>query len=336
MSVRLVIFDLDGTLVDTKVDITNALNHALKPQGVYPMTHDETVGLVGEGLTALVKKVLGAERGHLSATVIEDFLGYYTEHLVDYSRPYPGVKETLENLSGLKMAVVSNKREALSSALLNELGLLKHFERIIGSDTLGVKKPAPDAIVYLLKERSLGSEQAVIVGDSDHDIEAGKRAGVMTVAVTYGYGPRETLSEADHIINRFEDLIGIVRPEAQRDERREHERHYLPEGHQVDVQFCIHTPGGILEAELVDFSRKGIRIISEVPLIVGEDVKCEVFMPKSLSKAVRFKARVRFCSRSSVNRFTVGAEIMEIEDEIWFRVFKRIYDYIVERRGDVF
>jgi phosphoglycolate phosphatase len=210
MPLRLIIFDLDGTLVDTVQDITNALNYALKSYGIKSLSVSDTMKMVGEGVSRLVEKVLPAEKLHLKNDVIKKFLEYYSEHLTERSREYPHVRETLENLIGFKKAVISNKREDLSKRLLEKLGLSQYFDLIIGSDTAGEKKPSPIPILYVISKLGVGSEESIIVGDSNHDIEAGKKAGVKTVAVTYGYKPKELLTEADYLIDDLRELVPLL------------------------------------------------------------------------------------------------------------------------------
>lgn len=210
MSFRLIIFDLDGTLVDTVQDITNALNYALKPYDIKSLSASDTMKMVGEGVSRLVEKVLPVEKRHLKDDVIKRFLEYYSEHLTDKSREYPLVKETLKNLTGFKKAVISNKREDLSKRLLEELGLAGYFDLIIGSDTAGEKKPSAVPVLYVISKLGVSSEESIIVGDSNYDIEAGKKAGTKTVAVTYGYRPREFLTEADYIIDDIRELIPLL------------------------------------------------------------------------------------------------------------------------------
>lgn len=224
MSLKLIIFDLDGTLVDTAQDITNALNHAVEPFGIPPLSIGETTALVGEGITRLMEKVLGDRYGALGAEVQGRFIEHYTGHLTEYSAPYPNVRETLERLEGLKKAVISNKRENLSRRLLEALDLDRHFALVVGSDTVSERKPSALPILHVLSALGAGPGESIMVGDSNYDIEAGKRAGLKTVAVTYGYRDRSVLKDADHMIEDMGELIPLLSErgyiEAQRPEGR--------------------------------------------------------------------------------------------------------------------
>jgi len=208
--VKVVMFDLDGTLVDSSVDITNALNYAAGPYGVGKMTVEETIGLVGEGVTRLIEKVLGNERAAIVPEVLDRFVGYYSEHLVDFTLPYSGVRETLELLGNYRKAVISNKRESLSRELLDKLGLAKYFDIILGSDSVKEKKPSPKPIMKVLEYFSLQPDEAVIVGDSNFDIDAGRAAGTKTIAVSYGFRDVGLLKEADFIIGDITELLRIL------------------------------------------------------------------------------------------------------------------------------
>ncbi|WP_333653523.1 HAD family hydrolase [Dissulfurispira sp.] len=220
MPIKLIIFDLDGTLIDSSIDITNAINYAIEPYGVKPVTVQETIGLVGEGITRLMEKII--DRGQKSEDrsqtkeidkdiLVDRFLEHYSAHLVDKTTVYPGVRETLERLKDYKKAVISNKREALSTKILNDLGLLKYLDLVVGSDTTPERKPSPVPILHVLSKLNIRPEDAVIVGDSNFDIEAGKAAGIKTIAVTYGYRPLDLLKGADFIINRMDELIDILK-----------------------------------------------------------------------------------------------------------------------------
>lgn len=211
MPVRLIIFDLDGTLVDSRIDITNAINYALKDYGIGPYTVEEITSLVGRGITKLIEDLIKPYKEIPINNVIERFLEHYERHIIDNTRPYAGVKETLEELRDYKKAVISNKREYLSKKALEGLGLLRYFEIVLGSDSTPEKKPSPLPVRMVLEKLNIPASEAVIVGDSDLDIKAGKSAGVLTIAVSYGYRPRELLLEADHIINNIRELPGLVK-----------------------------------------------------------------------------------------------------------------------------
>lgn len=210
MSLKLILFDLDGTLVDSSLDITNALNYALEPYAFAPLTKDEVIKLVGEGVTRLIEKLIGNRDPSVIEDVKNRFLEHYTLHIVDHTREYPGVRETLETLSGYKKAIISNKREALSKKTLEGLGLAGFFDLVVGSDTTPEKKPSPAPILWALSWLEVSPAEAVIVGDSNFDVDAGKAAGITTIAVTYGYRPLEAIRHADYLIDRMEDLLPLL------------------------------------------------------------------------------------------------------------------------------
>jgi len=207
MKIKLVIFDLDGTLVNSIADITNALNYAIEPYGFEQLTIERTTSLVGEGVTRLIEKLVGQKAADLKDVVLKRFLEYYSEHLTDFTVPYPGVRETLEMLVNYRKAVISNKREDLSKRLLETLELSGYFDIIWGSDSVTEKKPSPAPVLEMLKKLSCGPDEAVMVGDSNYDIEAGRAAGVSTVAVSYGYRHISLLKDADFIIDNMKELI---------------------------------------------------------------------------------------------------------------------------------
>jgi phosphoglycolate phosphatase len=208
--IRLVMFDLDGTLVDSSVDITNALNYATGPYGFEEITPARTITMVGEGLTRLMEKMAGKERAALMPELLDRFIRYYSDHLTDFTVPYEGVRDTLERLEGYRKAVISNKRESLSRRLLEELDLLKYFDMVLGSDSAEERKPSPKPLQKALVVFGVGKDEAVIVGDSNYDIEAGKAAGVHTVGVTYGFRGIESLRAADRIISAISELVPLL------------------------------------------------------------------------------------------------------------------------------
>lgn len=215
MPIKLIIFDLDGTLIDSSRDITEAINYAIEPYGLSPLTTKDTIKLVGEGISRLIEKLLATTNFNgnddVRRTVMDRFLEYYSAHLLDNTDTYPDVRFTLERLKEYKKAVISNKREALSRRILEGLGLSNFFDSIIGSDSTPEKKPSPVPILKVLAELDVKPEEAIIVGDSNLDIEAGRAAGLRTVSVTYGYRPYEMIKDADFIIDRIGDLEEIIK-----------------------------------------------------------------------------------------------------------------------------
>lgn len=211
MPLKLIIFDLDGTLIDSSVDITNALNYAIEPYAFKRLSVSDTIKLVGEGITRLIEKIIGTADEAVKKEVTDRFLNHYTNHILDYTKEYPGVRAALEELNDYKKAVISNKRESLSRAALDGLGLSRHFDLIIGSDSVPERKPSPVPVLKVLSDLGARSEEAVMVGDSNFDIDAGKAAGVRTVAVTYGYRPKEVLMHADYMIDRMTELPNLIR-----------------------------------------------------------------------------------------------------------------------------
>jgi len=209
--IKTLIFDLDGTLVDTSQDITEAINYAIEPYGLNHITVEETIGLVGEGITRLIEKVL-KDKIQCRDEAIKRFLGYYSRNLTRHSMPYEGVKETLEGLGRYRKVVVSNKREALSRRLLEELCLDVYFDYILGSDSTSEKKPSPVPILKALELTIATPEEALMIGDSNLDIQAGHSAGVKTVAVLYGYRSYEMLKDADYFIREnMSEIIDILK-----------------------------------------------------------------------------------------------------------------------------
>jgi phosphoglycolate phosphatase len=211
--IKLLIFDLDGTLVDTSQDIANAINYAIEPFGVRQLSNEEIKSMVGSGITKLLQSLLPFEKipqQNRREEVVQRFLEHYSEHLLDNTRAYPNVKETLSKLGNYKKAVVSNKREAFSKRILEGLGLLEFFDLVLGSDSVPEKKPSPVPIFEVLKRLRISRDEAVIIGDSNFDIEAGKAAEIKIIAVTYGYREREALKDADFMIDNFEELLNIL------------------------------------------------------------------------------------------------------------------------------
>jgi phosphoglycolate phosphatase len=211
MILKLIIFDLDGTLVDSKVDITNAVNYAISPYCVEPASVEETTTLVGEGVTRLIAKLLEKRKVYLDLSVlVARFRSYYSEHPVSHTAPYPGVKQTLRSLHRYRKAVISNKFRSSALEVLGELQLSQYFDEVAGVDTFPERKPSPVPVLLILDQFKARPEETLIVGDSIYDIQAGRASGIKTVAAAYGYGSPGFSENADFTITDFPQLIDVI------------------------------------------------------------------------------------------------------------------------------
>ena len=216
-SPRIVVFDLDGTLVDTAPDLINSLNFVLHREGMPPLPLASARNLIGAGARKLIERGLEAGGGAVTVgeldRMMRDFIDYYAEHIADESRPFDGLEAALDDLEsrGFRFAVCTNKLEWLSKLLLDRLGMTHRFAAICGADTFGVAKPDP-AILHQTIARAGGQSPAsVMVGDSGTDIGAARRAGVPVVGVSFGYTdvPIAEL-RPDRLIGHMSDLPEAV------------------------------------------------------------------------------------------------------------------------------
>lgn len=218
--VQLVIFDLDGTLIDSRLDLVHSVNAALRHIGRPELPEHVIASYVGDGAPVLIQRALGGEQVD-DATVrrgLEFFLSYYKEHKLDHTTLYPGMKEALGSIqqsgNGVprKMAVLTNKPVHASRAIIQALGLGQFFAQVYGGNSFASKKPAPEGARKLLIELGAPAERSVIVGDSHTDIETGRNAGLWTVGVTYGFAP-QTLADAspDVLVDHPHELADLFR-----------------------------------------------------------------------------------------------------------------------------
>lgn len=209
---KLIIFDLDGTLIDSRLDLVHSVNATLR-NFERPELPDEVVAsYVGDGAPMLVRRALGDPSDEeLLKKALGFFLSYYREHKLDHTTAYEGVEQALEQIQsngdGRKMAVLSNKPVNPSRAIVEALGLADFFVRIYGGNSFETKKPDPMGVNTLLKETSTAPEHALIIGDSSIDVLTGRNAGIATCGVTYGFAPH-TLCEVppDLIVNSPQEL----------------------------------------------------------------------------------------------------------------------------------
>ncbi|MGE4060447.1 MAG: phosphoglycolate phosphatase [Sphingomonadales bacterium] len=214
----ILVFDLDGTLVDTAPDLMATLNTVLVAENLKPVSLDETRGMIGAGARALLERGFAAN-GEVRSEVEFDrlfdrFLEHYSAHIADASRPYPGVVAAMDRFEaeGWHFAVCTNKLEGLSRRLLEELGLADRFAAICGGDTFPVKKPDARHLFSTIAKAGGDPGNAVMVGDSATDIETAKAARVPVVAVSFGYTsvPVGQLGP-DRVIDHFDSLDAAVR-----------------------------------------------------------------------------------------------------------------------------
>jgi phosphoglycolate phosphatase len=213
---ELLIFDLDGTLIDSKLDLAAAVNATRTHAGMTPLENEMVYSYVGEGAPTLIRRALGpgASDGDVQSA-LEFFLAYYNEHLVDHTVLYPGVRETLARLAsaGIKMAVLTNKPVRMSRLIVEALGVGKHFRQVYGGNSFEQKKPHPVGVDKLIAECEAGRERTMMVGDSAVDIRTARNAGIRSCGVTYGFQP-ETLEDhpPDLLVDRIEQLADWVLP----------------------------------------------------------------------------------------------------------------------------
>ena len=210
-NIDLLIFDLDGTLVDTRADLAGAVNHALAELGLETLTVDEVMSYVGHGLKKLMERSLGAELQARLPEAIGIFRDYYKQHLLDESKPYPGVVEVLEYFRDKKMAVISNKPVEFTVPMIEQLEFSGYFDLVLGGDSVPEMKPSPAPVMHVMHELGVDAGKTVMIGDGNTDIDAANAANVDSCAVTYGYRSAELLarSEPDHMIEQISELTGL-------------------------------------------------------------------------------------------------------------------------------
>ena len=216
-SARTIVFDLDGTLVDTAPDLINALNFILAREGLPPVPLHSARHMIGAGARRLIERGLELDGRSLGLDDVTrltgDFIDYYAAHIADVSRPFEGLEDALDDLSarGCRFAVCTNKLEWLSKLLLDQLGLSSRFSAICGADTFGVSKPDPAILRQTIARAGGELSSSIMVGDAGPDIGVARRAGIPVICVEFGYTevPIADL-KPDRLINHMRELPAAV------------------------------------------------------------------------------------------------------------------------------
>jgi phosphoglycolate phosphatase len=211
-AVRALIFDLDGTLIDSKLDLIRSVNAMLQEMGREQLHEDTISGYIGHGAPQLVGQALGdqateaeRERG------LKYFLAYYEDHKMDSTCAYPGVPEALEELAAFPMAILTNKPVRISRRILEGLGLSKYFRAVYGGNSFETKKPDPLGAQTILREFAAAPAEAILIGDSEVDIQTARNAGTLAAAVNYGFGTHDRAAyPADLYLDRLTDLVPLL------------------------------------------------------------------------------------------------------------------------------
>ena len=211
-TVRAFLFDLDGTLIDSKLDLVNSVNFMLREmqREVLPLT--TVASYIGHGAPRLVADALGPDTVEADRKRgLEIFLAHYEEHSLDATRAYPGVIEGLESLRELPMAVLTNKPVKMSVEILEALGLHRYFRAVYGGDSFEKKKPDPAGALAILRNLGASAHEAAMVGDSGVDIQTARNAGMFAIAVNYGFGQHDRQSQpADLYVDSLLEIAALA------------------------------------------------------------------------------------------------------------------------------
>jgi len=210
--VRAFLFDLDGTLIDSKLDLVNSVNFMLREMQRDVLPLGTVASYIGHGAPRLVADALGPDSAEADRKLgLEIFLAHYDEHNLDATRAYPGVVEGLEALQDRPMAVLTNKPVKMSVEILDALGLRKYFRAVYGGDSFEKKKPDPAGAQAILKTLGAEPREAAMVGDSDVDIKTARNAGMLAVAVNYGFGQHDRQAQpADLYVDSLQEIAALA------------------------------------------------------------------------------------------------------------------------------
>ena len=211
--VELLIFDLDGTLIDSRQDIANAVNFTLSKFGIPEKSMQEISSYIGMGVGNLIRKSLGQRQDIPFNKALATFEGYYRQHATDESKLFPAVEEILEYFKHKHKVIITNRNYEFAQIALKATGIDQYFSEIIGGDDIDCMKPSACPLDTAIYKLDINKQRAIMVGDMDIDVLAGKSAGILTCAVTYGIGKRQDIIKAkpDYIIDSLLDLKKIIK-----------------------------------------------------------------------------------------------------------------------------
>ena len=211
-SVRALIFDLDGTLIDSRRDLIRSVSATLREMGREELHEDTISGYIGHGAPQLVGRALGSGASEDECQrALKFFLAYYEDHKLDSTCAYPGVPEALEHLAAFPMAILTNKPVRVSMRILKELGLAKYFRAVYGGNSFETKKPDPFGARTILREFGAAPAEAILIGDSEVDVQTARNAGTLAASVNYGFGTHDRAAyPADIYLNWLTDLVPLL------------------------------------------------------------------------------------------------------------------------------
>jgi len=210
--IKLLIFDLDGTLIDSKIDISNAINKTLIRSELTPIDPDKIWGYLGDGARYLVDRCFASHGVKTPDDATAFFINDYKSSCLENTFTYTGIRKLLGNLVKFKKAVLSNKLHEITFSICKELGIDPFFDLILGRSDELKKKPSPAGIIRILEKLKIKASQALIIGDTKIDLEAGKRAGIKRVAVTWGVHSKTELIEGkpDYLVHSVSELSELL------------------------------------------------------------------------------------------------------------------------------
>lgn len=217
MAAPTIVFDLDGTLIDTAPDLVDTLNVVFAREGWPPIPYATARNQIGGGARAMIARGIAAEGLAVPSQKLDqlfaDFIAHYSEHIADRSRPFPGLTDALDVLAsgGYRFAVCTNKLERLSVKLLKQLKLADRFAAICGQDTFGIQKPDPDVLRRTVAAAGGNPPHSIMIGDSATDIRTARAAGIPVIAVDFGYSDRPVSEYGpDRIISHYAQLPAAI------------------------------------------------------------------------------------------------------------------------------